>query len=279
MYAEASADYYLIEKALKYLEVNYQTQPDLAVIANHVGLSEYHFQRVFTRWAGISPKRFVQYLTLQHAKKTLDESKSLLDATFAAGLSSPGRLHDLFVTHEAVTPGEYKQKGRGLQIQYGFHPTQFGESLLAVSDRGICHLSFVNGHGRTQALTTLKEQWSNAELVENAEATRPYQNQIFNQEKTSKPLHLHLKGTNFQIQVWSALLQVPAGALVSYGTLAELAGKPDAARAVGTAVGHNPIAYLIPCHRVIRQMGQFGSYHWGAARKKAMIGWEAARIQ
>jgi len=279
MYAEASADYYLIEKALKYLEENYLTQPDLAAIANHVGLSEYHFQRVFTRWAGISPKKFVQYLTLQHAKKILDESKSLLDATFAAGLSSPGRLHDLFVSHEAVTPGEYKKKGSGLQIQYGFHPTQFGESLIAISDRGICHLSFVNGHGRTQALTALIEQWPNAQLVEDLEATRPYHNQIFNQEKTSKPLHLHLKGTNFQIQVWSALLQVPAGALVSYGMLAELAGKPDAARAVGTAVGHNPIAYLIPCHRVIRQMGQFGSYHWGAARKKAMIGWEAARIQ
>lgn len=278
MYAEASADYYLIEKALKYLEENYQTQPDLAAIANHVGLSEFHFQRVFTRWAGISPKKFVQYLTLQHAKKVLDESKSLLEATFEAGLSSPGRLHDLFVTHEAVTPGEYKQKGRGLQIQYGFHPTQFGNSLLAISDRGICHLSFVNHHGRTQALTAMQKQWPQAELAEDAEATRPYQNQIFNQEKTGKPLPLHLKGTNFQIQVWSALLQVPAGALVAYGTLAELAGKPEAARAVGTAVGHNPIAYLIPCHRVIRQMGHFGSYHWGAARKRAMIGWEAARV-
>lgn len=279
MYADASTDYLLIEKAIEYLEENYQTQPDLAAIAEHVGLSEYHFQRVFTRWAGISPKKFVQYLTLQHAKQVLDESKSVLEATYDAGLSSPGRLHDLFITHEAITPGEYKQKGNGLQIKYSFQPTPFGESLLAITERGICHLSFVNGHGRERAIQEVANQWPNAELKEDTEATRPYQQQIFSQEKVDKPLHVHLKGTNFQVRVWSALLQVPQGSLVSYGTLATMIGKPKASRAVGTAVGHNPIAYLIPCHRVIRQMGQFGSYHWGATRKKAMIGWEAAHVQ
>lgn len=276
MYAEASSDYLLIEKALHYLAENYQDQPDLAKAAEYVGLSDYHFQRVFTRWAGISPKKFVQFLTIQHAKQVLAESKSLLEATFDTGLSSPGRLHDLFVTHEAITPGEYKQMGEGLRIKYGFQPTPFGESLLAMTDRGICHLSFVQSNGRQQALQTLSQQWSKANIVEDVAATRPYQQQIFNQNKTKKPLHLHIKGTNFQIRVWSALMQIPAGALVSYGTLAHLAGKPQAARAVGTAVGHNPIAYLIPCHRVIRQLGEFGSYHWGATRKKAIIGWEAA---
>jgi AraC family transcriptional regulator of adaptative response/methylated-DNA-[protein]-cysteine methyltransferase len=277
MFAEASADYASIEKAIHYLEENYQSQPTLAEIAAHVGLSEYHFQRLFTRWAGISPKRFGQYLTMQHAKRVLDESQSVLEAAYAAGLSGPGRLHDLFITHEAITPGEYKSKGEGLTIRYGIHPTPFGETLLAITERGICGLSFVSGK-QAQAVDELGRGWPRADLVEDEDGTRPYLSRIFSPSTNGTPLPVYLKGTNFQIQVWTALLRIPPGALVSYGTLAKLSGQDNAARAVGTAVGHNPIAYLIPCHRVIHQAGDFGTYHWGAARKKAMIGWEAARF-
>jgi len=283
MFTQASTDYTLIEKAIHYLEENYQQQPTLAEVAAHVGMSEYHFQRLFSRWAGISPKRFVQYLTMQHAKQVLDESQNLLEAAFATGLSGPGRLHDLFVTHEAVTPGEYKNKGAGLIIRYGFHPTPFGDALLAETERGICGLSFITangspGHGRTAAVANLARDWPLATLVEDEAGTRPAVKQIFSPADHQQPLPVYLKGTNFQIQVWMALLRVPAGALVTYGTLARAAGQEKAARAVGTAVGHNPIAYLIPCHRVIQKSGQFGSYHWGATRKKALIGWEAAHL-
>lgn len=278
MFAELSADYINIEKAIHYLEENYHSQPALAEIAAHIGLSASHFQRLFTRWAGISPKRFVQYLTLQHARQVLDESQSVLEAAYAAGLSGPGRLHDLFVTHEAITPGEYKSKGEGLTIRYGFHPTPFGETLLAVTERGICGLSFVAAGRQTQAVTELAQAWPLATLSADEAQTRPYLSHIFSATANSAPLPVYLKGTNFQIQVWTALLRIPPGALVSYGALARMVGQSNAARAVGTAVGHNPIAYLIPCHRVIRQAGVVGAYHWGSARKKAMIGWEAARF-
>ncbi len=278
MFAEASADYACIEQAIHYLEKHYQTQPTLAEIAAHVGLSDYHFQRLFTRWAGISPKRFVQYLTMQHAKQVLAASQSVLEAAYASGLSSPGRLHDLFVTHEAITPGEYKSRGDGLTICYGIHPTPFGQTLLAVTERGICGLSFVPGGSEKQAVAELARAWPQAALVADNAGTEPTLARIFSPSEQNRPLPLYLKGTNFQIQVWTALLRVPSGALVSYGTLAKMAGQSKAARAVGTAVGHNPIAYLIPCHRVIRQAGEFGDYHWGSARKKAIIGWEAARF-
>jgi AraC family transcriptional regulator of adaptative response/methylated-DNA-[protein]-cysteine methyltransferase len=278
MYAEAMTDYQLIEKAIHYLEENYQHQPALADVAASVGLSEYHFQRLFSRWAGISPKRFVQYLTIQHAKQVLDESQNLLEAAFASGLSGPGRLHDLFVTHEAVTPGEYKARGAGLTIRYGFHPTLFGEALLAETERGICGLSFVSGNGRAAAFEALSHAWPQARLVEDMVGTETAVTQIFSPDERQTPLPIYLKGTNFQIQVWMALLRVPLGALVTYSTLAQAAGQEKAVRAVGTAVGHNPIAYLIPCHRVIQKSGHFGNYHWGSTRKKALIGWEAAHV-
>ncbi len=278
MYAEAMTDYQLIENAIHYLEEHYQKQPALAEVAAHVGLSEYHFQRLFSRWAGISPKRFVQYLTIQHAKQVLDESQSLLEATFAAGLSGPGRLHDLFVTHEAVTPGEYKARGAGLTIHYGFHATPFGEALVAETERGICGLSFVMGNGRAATFEALSRAWPQARLVEDAVGTETAVGHIFSPGERTTPLPVYLKGTNFQIQVWMALLRVPTGALVTYGTLARAAGQEKAVRAVGTAVGHNPIAYLIPCHRVIQKSGDLGGYHWGVTRKKALIGWEAAHV-
>lgn len=280
-YAEMSADYGRIEAAIHYLEENFQAQPSLAEIATHVGLSEYHFQRLFSRWAGTSPKRFLQFLTIQHAKKLLADSQSILDATYEAGLSSPSRLHDLFVTHEAITPGEFKQKGAGLTIQYGFHDSPFGECLIALTERGICGLQFVANGDREATLAELKAGWPQAEFVANEAATRPYVAPIFNlsdaPEQSSLPLYL--KGTNFQIQVWRALLNIPAGTAVSYGAVAQMIGNPKASRAVGGAVGSNPIGYLIPCHRVIQQAGKLGNYRWGSSRKKAILGWEAARFQ
>lgn len=281
MFAELSADYGRIEAAIHYLEENFQAQPTLAEIAAHVGLSEYHFQRLFSRWAGTSPKRFLQFLTIQHAKKLLAESQSILDTAYEAGLSSPSRLHDLFVTHEAITPGEFKQKGAGLTIQYGFHDSPFGECLIALTERGICGLQFVANGDREATLDELKASWPQAKFVADEEATRPFIDPIFNlTEADERPsLPLYLKGTNFQIQVWQALLQISTGTAVSYGTVAQMIGNPKAFRAVGSATGSNPIAYLIPCHRVIQQAGNLGNYRWGTSRKKAILGWEAAHFQ
>jgi AraC family transcriptional regulator of adaptative response/methylated-DNA-[protein]-cysteine methyltransferase len=277
---QAPADYARIEQAILFLEQNFQSQPTLKEIADHVGLSEYHFQRLFSRWAGISPKRFLQFLTLQYAKELLGESQSLLDTTYEAGLSSPGRLHDLFITHEAVTPGEFKQQGDGLTIAYGFHGTPFGEALLALTERGICGLSFVQPGKRDEALEELKGNWPRAHLYEDPAATQPLIDQIFtpdSSQKERRPLHLYLKGTNFQVRVWQALLRIPPGAVVSYDTVAALIGQPSATRAVGGATGRNPIAYLIPCHRVIRKVGAVDNYRWGSTRKKAILAWEASQ--
>jgi AraC family transcriptional regulator of adaptative response/methylated-DNA-[protein]-cysteine methyltransferase len=272
-------DYLRIEKAILFLENNYRRQPALCEVARTVNLSEYHFQRLFRRWAGISPKRFVQFLTLEYAKKLLNRSRSLLDAAYDAGLSSPSRLHDLFVNAEAVTPGEFKKRGAGLKISYGFHSSPFGECLLAVTDRGICGLGFVGRGGRESALRDLKDRWREALFVENRGKTRPYVDRIFHHSaaQTYRPIPLFLRGTNFQIKVWEALLRVPQGALVSYQDLARRIGKPTALRAVGRAVGQNPVAFIIPCHRAIRKIGIVGGYHWGATRKQAMLAWEAAK--
>lgn len=274
-----NGDYPQIEKAILFLERNFRNQPELREVAQHVNLSAYHFQRVFRRWVGISPKRFVQFLTIEYAKKVLEESRSVLDATYDSGLSSPGRLHDLFVNLEAVTPGEYKLKGAGLTISYGFHPSPFGECLLALTERGICGLGFVGPGGRQNALADFRRRWSEAAYEEDPHKTRVYIDRIFNlpAEPNTQPLTLLLVGTNFQIKVWQALLRIPPGMLVCYEDLARQIGQPSAARAVGSAVGQNPISFLIPCHRVIRKIGITGDYHWGAARKKAILAWEAAR--
>ncbi|MGA2475075.1 MAG: bifunctional helix-turn-helix domain-containing protein/methylated-DNA--[protein]-cysteine S-methyltransferase [Terriglobia bacterium] len=272
-------DYRRIEKAIQFLAENYHHQPSLDEVARNVNLSEYHFQRLFRRWAGISPKRFVQFLTLEHAKKVLEESRSVLDAAYDAGLSSPSRLHDLFVNVEAMTPGEFKAKGAGCKISYGYHPSPFGECLLAVTGRGICGLGFVGQGGRAQALEDFKRRWPAAEFQENPQKTRISIARIFSPKKRngSNPVKLLLMGTNFQVKVWEALLRIPPGSMVCYEDLARQLGKPSAARAVGSAVGRNPISFLIPCHRAIHKMGITGDYHWGAARKKAMLAWEAAR--
>ena len=278
-YKQASLDYQRIEGAIRYLEVNYQHQPSLGEIAASLHMSEYHFQRLFTRWVGISPKRFLQYLTKEHAKELLENSANLLEVAYETGLSGPGRLHDLFITCEGVTPGEFKNRGEGLAIDYGIHATPFGECLLALTDRGICNLIFVQEGDREAALAILKNEWKNATLRDNPSKTSPIVKQVL--EPSTKgipsPLSLYLRGTNFQIKVWEALLVIPPGSVVAYDDIARYIGRPTAARAVSNAVAHNPIPVLIPCHRVIRKEGDFGGYRYGSARKKAMLGWEMAR--
>ena len=278
--SHASADYNRVEKAIKFLENHFSSQPGLKDIAAHIGLSEYHFQRLFSRWVGISPKRFLQFLTKEYAKQLLENSVNLLDVTYEAGLTSPGRLHDLFVTCEAVTPGEFKNRGEGLTITYGFHASPFGECMLATTDRGICGFYFVKEGNRNHIFSELKYFWKNAELVEDPDASRTLVNQIFNPSfaNDSVPLHLILNGTNFQIKVWEALIKIPFGTMVSYEDVAVQIGLPKATRAVGTAVGKNPISFIIPCHRVIRKNAEFGCYGGGPARKKAILGWEAAHV-
>lgn len=276
-FRQSSEDYLRIEQAILYLETHYKDQPELGEVAANLGLSEYHFQRLFTRWAGVSPKRFVQFLTKEGAKNLLDQSENLLDTTHQVGLSSLGRLHDLFVTAEAVTPGEYKSRGTGVTIRYGIHPTPFGKALIATTERGICHLSFVQT-SEGDAIDSFVVDWKQAKMIEDHRSTVHLIEPIFDLRYShrGKPLNVHLRGTNFQLKVWEALLQIPAGDVTTYAGIASRIGNPNATRAVGTAVGHNPIAVLIPCHRVIRKVGDFGNYRYGALRKKALLAREFA---
>ena len=274
---QLSDDYLRIEQAILYLENHYTDQPSLEELAANIGLSEYHFQRLFTRWAGVSPKRFLQFLTKEGAKELLDRSENLLDTTHQIGLSSLGRLHDLFVNTEAVSPGEYKSRGAGVTIRYGIHPTPFGKCLIATTERGICHLGFVQA-SEGDAIDNLVVGWNQATMIEDFKSTAPLVEPIFDLVYRGKPLNVHLRGTNFQLKVWEALLLIPAGTVTTYESVAERIGKPGATRAVGTAVGHNPIAVLIPCHRVIRKVGEFGNYRYGAVRKKALLVRESAAI-
>jgi AraC family transcriptional regulator, regulatory protein of adaptative response / methylated-DNA-[protein]-cysteine methyltransferase len=279
-FRQSSEDYLRIEQAILYLENHYKDQPELQQVADNVGLSEYHFQRLFTRWAGVSPKRFLQFLTKEGAKELLNRSENLLETTHQVGLSSLGRLHDLFVTAEAVTPGEYKSRGSGVTIRYGIHPTPFGKCLIATTERGICHLSFVQT-SEGDAIDQLVADWKQARMIEDYKSTVSLIEPIFDLRYShrGKPLNVHLRGTNFQLKVWEALLQIPAGEVTTYAGIASRIGNPGATRAVGTAVGHNPIAVLIPCHRVIRKVGDFGNYRYGALRKKALLAREFASVQ
>jgi AraC family transcriptional regulator of adaptative response/methylated-DNA-[protein]-cysteine methyltransferase len=281
---QQSTDYHRIEQAIRYLQDNARSQPGLAEVASHIGLSEYHFQRLFTRWAGISPKRFLQFLTKENAKALLSRT-SVLSAAFETGLSGPGRLHDLLVECEAVTPGEVRSKGSGVEIAYGFHPTPFGECLLAVTKRGICYLAFVDGD-RQAVFEQLRLDWSNASLRDDPSRTGSLVDLIFPSRRVDhSPLRqptgisLHLRGTNFQIKVWEALLRLPVGSAINYEALAGQVGSVNAARAVGSAVARNPVAYLIPCHRVLQKAGDFGNYRYGSVRKQAILGWELAQVE
>jgi AraC family transcriptional regulator, regulatory protein of adaptative response / methylated-DNA-[protein]-cysteine methyltransferase len=266
----------LITEAIEYLHANFKTQPSLDKIAAHVHLSPFHFQRVFTEWAGISPKKFLQYLSITHAKELLNaQTVSVLNAAQDTGLSGTGRLHDLFINIESMTPGEYKNGGKDLNIHLRFAQTPFGEVFIASTEKGICHMAFYDD--KQQALQELKAQFPNANYQNEPEGNQKNEFDIFGDLNTTpKNINLHVKGTQFQLKVWEALLKIPAGQLTTYGDISQHIGKPKAARAVGTAIGSNPIAFLIPCHRVIQSTGTLGGYRWNPTRKAAMIGWEMA---
>jgi AraC family transcriptional regulator, regulatory protein of adaptative response / methylated-DNA-[protein]-cysteine methyltransferase len=274
------SDYERIAQIIRFLDQHQAGQPDLAALARRAGLSPFHFHRLFSVWAGVTPKDFLQCLTLAHAREMLRDGQTVLDAALDSGLSGPGRLHDLCIQLEAASPGELKQGGAGWTISCGFADSPFGKCLIAESPRGICHLSFVENE--KSALATLQKDWPSAEIKRDDALAARLATEIFTRPDDSAsqpPLRAFVRGTPFQIRVWRALVQVPPGALTSYGRLAKAIAKPAAARAVGTAVGRNPLAYLIPCHRVIRETGVIGGYHWGPARKRAMIAWESSRFQ
>ncbi|HWY39602.1 MAG TPA: methylated-DNA--[protein]-cysteine S-methyltransferase [Chthoniobacterales bacterium] len=268
-------DYERVARMIRFLDRHHTEQPDLAALANSAGLSPFHFHRLFSTWAGVTPKDFLQCLTLEHVKQLLRGGDSVFDAAINAGLSGPGRLHDLCVTLEAASPGEMKNGGAGIEVDYGFAETPFGEALIAETKRGVCHLSFVD-QGRNAAHEVLKSQWPNAKVRRNDARIAQLADKIFNDrgETSNRRLRAFVRGTEFQLRVWRALLQVQAGSLTTYGRLAEAVGQTRAARAVGSAVGANPIAFIIPCHRVIRETGALGHYHWDPVRKRAIIGWE-----
>lgn len=267
-----------MESIIHWLDHHHEDQPTLRDMAASIGVGELTLQRLFSRWAGISPKRFLQFLTLEHNKTLLRNSHSILSAGESSGLSSVSRVHDLFVNCHAATPGEYRRGGAGLEIRYGFHDTPFGECLVAANDRGLCNLLFV-ADGREAALNDLAAHWPAAATSHDQRTTRGFAERVFSRPwSTHEPLYVHLKGTGLQIQVWQALLKIPEGRLISYEDLARASGAPRAVRAVANAVARNPIHYLIPCHRVIRKTGAFGGYHGGLQRKKALIAWEGGRV-
>lgn len=270
--------YQLVSKALNYLITGHDAQPSLAEIAESLGISQFHFQRIFSEWAGVSPKQFLSYLTKENAKHLLRET-SVLEASLDQGLSGPSRLHDLFVTYESMTPGEYKHFGEGVTIYYGVHSCLLGFCFIAVTKRGLCKLAFFDQPIQgDDILKELQQEWAHAEIVPDSQQTEAIYQQIFIQDnKTDKPVHLLLKGTPFRLQVWQALLGIPSGRLVTYRTVAEFMDKPLAVRAVASAIANNPIAMLIPCHRVIRSSGALNQYRWGAERKAAIIALEQAK--
>lgn len=271
----SNSDYARIASAIAYIQSNIQAQPDLADIARHVHLSPYHFQRLFSRWAGTTPKRFLQVLTLELGKQLLNQNYSLLDTSEHLGLSSPARLHDHFVQLEGITPGEFKSQTAVLIIQYGLAETLFGPLFVAQTPRGICRAVFSDDANATAEITALTQQWPRAQLIHAPEVAQDFAKRMFAiKNPTCTNIALHVQGTNFQLAVWRALLRIPVGTAISYGDLAHQLGKPSAARAVGTAVGANPIAVIIPCHRVIQQSGALGGYRWGLVRKQAIQVWE-----
>lgn len=283
--AAGTRDYHRIEAAIRFIDANTLRQPTLAEIAAAVELSEHHFHRLFREWAGITPKRFLQLLTLEHAKRRLEESRSVLQASYQAGLSGPSRLHDLFVTLEGVTPGEHRAGGAGVEIRWGLATTPFGPAFVARTPRGVCQLSFLDddigtrdldgpdsGAPARAPLGELASRWPDARPERDDDTASTVVERVFHDHTTP----LHVRGTNFQVQVWQALLGIPPGAVVSYADVARSVGRPDAVRAVAGAVAGNRIGWLIPCHRVIRKLGEAGGYRWGTTRKRAMLAWEAA---
>ena len=271
-------NYERVAQAIDFLGNNFRQQPDLAEVARQVHLSPEHFQRIFTEWAGVSPKKFMQFLTLDFLRDKIYELPSLQAAAEEVGLSAQSRVYDLFVNIEGVTPGAFREGGLGLLIQYGYHNTPFGLCFLAIADRGVCGLSFVDEDRKRTEFETFQQKWHFAELIHAPDQTQSVVQQIFASDKTQGTrLNVLAQGTNFQLKVWEALLRIPPGAVTTYSQIARSIGSPAAVRAVGTAVGSNPVGFLIPCHRVIQSTGKLGGYHWGETRKSAIVGWEMAR--
>ena len=277
--ALTGADYPTVKKAIEYISTRWRDQPSIETIADHVGLSASHFQHVFKRWAGLTPKAFLQAITIERARELLRDSASVLDAAYDVGLSGPSRLHDLFVAHEALTPGDYRRDE--LRLAYGFHPSPFGEAIVVAAPRGLAGLGFVDAGDRAAALADMQRRWPRAAFVEDGEATAPFAARAFDPRlwRPETPLRVVMIGTDFEVRVWETLLAVPLGCATTYSDIARHIGSPTAARAVGAAVGRNPISFVVPCHRVLGRSGALTGYHWGLARKQAIIGWEAGRAQ
>jgi AraC family transcriptional regulator, regulatory protein of adaptative response / methylated-DNA-[protein]-cysteine methyltransferase len=273
-------DYDHVRRIVAFISQNWREQPSLERIAEHVGLSTTHVHHLFRRWAGLTPKAFLQAITLDAARLMLADSASLLETSYEVGLSGPGRLHDLFVTHEAMSPGEYKSGGAGLVMRYGFHPSPFGEAIVVSTGRGLAGLGFVEGEEREAALADMRRRWRNADFELDQAATAPLARRVFDRSewRSQEPLRVVLIGTDFEVRVWRALLRIPFGRASTYSDIAGHIGSPKAARAVGAAVGRNPISFVVPCHRVLGRSGALTGYHWGVTRKQAMLGWEAGRI-
>jgi len=275
--SDGNDDYRLVRQVLELVSETWRTQPSLEAIAADLGVDQTRLQKVFTRWAGLSPKAFLQAVTLDHARKLLEQSATVLDVSYEVGLSGPGRLHDLFVTHEAASPGIYRARGEGLSVSYGFHPSPFGRVVAAVSQYGLAGLAFADDGGEAAALADLSRRWPRASLAEDAGLTVDYVWRVFDADawREERPLRIVLIGSDFEIRVWEALLRVPLGRVTSYGQVAHRIGSPKAVRAVGAAVGRNPLSFVVPCHRVLGQGGRLTGYHWGLTRKRAILGWES----
>jgi len=275
-----SADYEIVRRVVEKISLDYRDQPSLETLAEEVGETPTGLQKLFTRWAGLSPKAFLQAVTLDHARRLLDDGMPLLETAYELGMSGPSRLHDLFVTHEAMSPGDYKTRGAGLTIRYGFHISPFGVALIMVTDRGLAGLSFNDAGGERSAFADMSSRWPNAIYVEDMSATAPYAARVFDpaQWRAEQPLRVVMIGTDFQVRVWEALLRIPMGKARSYSSIASAIGAPAASRAVGAAIGANPLSFVVPCHRALGKGGALTGYHWGLTRKRAILGWEAGQV-
>ncbi|HZD88756.1 MAG TPA: bifunctional helix-turn-helix domain-containing protein/methylated-DNA--[protein]-cysteine S-methyltransferase [Pseudolabrys sp.] len=278
--ATAAADYDVVRRAIAHIRGNWRAQPEIETIAEAAGVTPTDLHHLFRRWCGLTPKAFLQALTLNNARDLLRASASVLDTAYEVGLSGPGRLHDLFVTHEAMSPGEWKAGGEGLTITYGFHPSPFGVAVVMITPRGLAGLALADAGKEKAALKDMKSRWPKARYIEDSVAIAPVAQRIFDTRlwRPEQPLRVVLIGTDFEVRVWEKLLSIPMGRLTSYSELAKKAGAPKAARAVGAAVGKNPICFVVPCHRVIGKSGDITGYHWGLTRKRAMLGWEAGTV-
>jgi AraC family transcriptional regulator of adaptative response/methylated-DNA-[protein]-cysteine methyltransferase len=277
---DAAQDYDVVRRAVAHIRTNWREQPEVEAIAEAAGVTPTELHHLFRRWAGLTPKAFLQALTLDHARRLLRDSASVLDASYEVGLSGPGRLHDLFVTHEAMSPGEWKAGGEGLTLTYGFHPSPFGTAVVMATPRGLCGLALADSGEEQAALADMQRRWPKARYVEDASATAPLARRIFDPQtwRADRPLRVVLIGTDFEIRVWETLLKIPMGRFSTYSDIAAKVCSTKAARAVGAAVGKNPVCFVVPCHRVIGKSGDLTGYHWGLTRKRAMLGWEAGQV-